>query len=460
MIITKISKLDGCLKNTESTLFQGESTKRTSPDELFTVQDISDSNVGTKKILTFNDPKYKDLKILITPETHCYYKDGKIIPLHSSLSFRGQVWGSISNNEKGQYMARAYDEFFDKGMNKAVRGNLSASAIKNDYNFYVPSDGDGTRYKDITTLQGGMTKPASFIPAKLNGEPMRLIHGVLVNFAKTGLLQETPQFVEVEPAKGSAFALLEGLKTGKIPTNKPLVFSWGDNFTDLDVTNLILEHEKERGSKGNSGLTFIAVPVFAEKVGGLSAVKFNNFKDKSITDFVEKPQGDVESYCLNELNGNIPSAVGPYILSPQVLEWLKKEYTSDPEQFNDKSRPEDSYKGKGYDFSSKIIAPLVSKFAQGEFKGENGYPLKMRAKILGENETWSDLGKQKDFSFEMYRIKAGTAYYNMLPKIKESIKKNIDTGGNITLNDKARELFEQAQKEYGLKFKKAIVYAG
>ena len=451
MIIAGISGFNYSPKGINNVVFK-------SKNEPFTIKDVSDEKVGKKKILTFSDPKYKDLSILITPDTVCKGMNNEVISFDiapSAPSFCGQVHGSIANNEKGKYMARAYEEFFTKGMSGAVEKSPAASKIKDDYNFYVPSDGDGTRYKDITTLQGGMTKPASFIPAKLNDEPMRLIHVVLTNFSKTGKLENKPQFVEVEPAKGSAFALLEGLKSGEIPTDKPLVFSWGDNFTDLSITDLILEHEKNRGEKGNSGLTLLAITASEERVRSLSVVKFNNFKDRVITNFVEKPKGDIKDYQREEFGGEIPSSVGPFIISTQVLEWLKENYTSNPEKFFD---PKKGKNGE-YDFSSRILEPLVEEFGKGTFRDEQGREMKMRAKILSENETWSDLGAQTDFSLEMYRIKAGTAYRNMQSEIKESIEKNIDDNKNITFNEKARDLFAQAQKEYGLTFENAIVWA-
>ena len=459
MMITKVSGLNYCPKAVGGAIFKGANE----PEKPYIIKDVSDPKVGEKKILTFKDPKYAGLSVLITPETVCTDASGSQISfkgVSAPVSFGGQVWGSIANNEKGQGMARAYDEFFDKNMKMAIQPSLSAGKIKDDYNFFVPSDGDGTRYRDIATLQGGMTKPASFIPAKLNGEPMRLIHGILANFSKTGKLENDAQFVEVEPAKGSAFALLEGLKNGNIPTDKPIVFSWGDNFSDIDISKLILEHEKQRGEAGNSGMTIIAIPVDEQKVRALSAMKLNNFEDKALTNFVEKPQGDVREYCFDELEGQIPSAVGPYIIAKPVLQWLKEEYSANPDKFEDKDRPEEGYKGKGFDFSSKILTPLVEEFDKGTFKDENGNSMKMRAKIIEKDETWSDLGAQKDFSFEMYRIKAGTAYHNMLPEIKETIASNIDDRGNIAFNEKAQKLLSQVQQEYGLTFENAIVWAG
>lgn len=423
---------------------------------IFEYEDISDSKVGEKFLLHPTDPKYKDLTILFTPKTTMSTPDSSLSGYSRSdvcpVSFKGQVWGSVRKDENGtdEVMKKAYDDFFRTGMNDHVtyveRSN-EASKIKDDYNFFVPSDGDGTRYRDITKLQGGVTKPASRIPAKLNGYDMRLVHGVLVNFAKTSKLEDGANFVEVKPAQGSAYALLEGLASGNIPTDKPIVFSWGDNFSDIDITKLILDHEKN-----NSGFTMLVLPVNEERVKSIGAAKVKSADDLEMLDFFEKPTDPetIEKFRVSPDEDKFLGVVGPYVLSPQVLSWLKEGYINNQESFKDET--------KGYDFSSKIIGQLIEPMNNGEIEDENGNPLRMYAYEKPETDSWSDLGSEKDFSREIKNVKHG-GFQNLPIQMRESISQNVDRYGNITFDEKTKRLLQDFLDEYEIDLRNAIVYS-
>ncbi len=423
---------------------------------VFTVEDISDKKVGKKYLLHPTDPKYKDLTILFTPKTtidtpnhelEAYYR-----PSVCPVSFGGQVWGSIRSDENGadNVMKKAYTDFWETGMRDLVHTTERSEGtdlLKDDYNFFIPSDGDGTRYRDITKLQGGVTKPASRIPAQLNGHDMRLVQGILANFAKTSKLGNAVGFVEVKPAQGSAYAFLEGLANGDIPTDKPIVFSWGDNFSDIDITKLMLEHEKN-----NSGFTMLTLPVDTERVKSLGAARVKSADNLEMTEFIEKPTDEetIQRFIVPETENQCLGVVGPYILSPAVLAWLKDNYANNPESFKDPS--------KGYDFSSKIIGQLIGPMSEGELVDEEGNALKMYAYEKPKEETWSDLGSEKDFSAEMKNVKHGK--FDNLPKeMKDSISKNVDRYGNITFDQKTKHLLQEFLDEYEIDLRNAIVYS-
>lgn len=437
-------------------------------NNLINYESVSDSKVGDKFIITFNDSKYAGLRMLYTPDS-TFESETKNLKLslqkkddlssYDKPSFTGMIYGSIGKNEKGEpdrQMMDAYYRFFDRGMLDNIVKNYTSkelvAQIKDDYNFFIPSDGEGSRYRDVTKLQenAGMrpTKPASYIPAQLNGEKMSLIHTVMTNFAKTGKLNEGPEFIYVKPAQGSAFAFLEGLKDGTVPTDKPLVFCWGDNFADLNVPKMILEHEKS-----NSGLSIFTIPVDKERVKALSAILVDNFDSRTIKAFVEKPTDPTEiaKFQLDELDGKILSSVSPYIFSKEALQWLKEEYTSNPNFFKTPDKGE-------YDLSKRVLTPLVEVFGAGEIKDEKDTPLAMKACIISKDETWSDLGAQKDFSAEMKKVKNNEAYFNLPAEIKKTISRNVDNDGNITFDEKSRKLLEQARREYGLELKNIIAY--
>jgi|GEM_PF-3651222 len=423
-------------------------------NKLLSIKNISDAKVGSKFIVESTDPKYKGLRILFKSDS--IFKS-KTLPLElflekdRDLAFLGRVYGSIRKNSDGSVddrMKSGYNNFWDLGMYNNIVKNYTSdkltSQIKNDYNFFIPSDGDGSRYKDIAILQGGVTKPASYIPAQLNCNNMTLVQSVLTNFAKTNKLTQGADFIEVKPAQGSAFAFLEGIKTGKIPVDKPLVFSWGDNFSDINISKLIIEHEENK-----SGLTILTIPVDAERARSLGVALVNNFRDKAIRAFEEKPS-DPYKYQIDELDGKILASVGPYVISPQVLQWIKDNYKINPESFL-------SPEGKGYDFSTMILGPLVAIMANGELTDEQDNPLRMRAKVIEKTDTWSDLGAEKDFTKEMLAIRDG-GYQGLPDEIRHSIRKNVDAKGNITFDSKAKYLFKDFIKEYNMNIKNVLVY--
>ena len=261
------------------------------------------------------------------------------------------------------------------------------------------------------------------------------------------LLNKWFDFVRVKPAQGSAYAFLEGLADGKISTEKPLVFSWGDNFSDVNVSKIMQEHEKS-----GAAFTITTIPVDKQKTKSLSIVKLDSLDSKTINQFVEKPQDEefIDSCVIPELGDNTClSAVGPYVISPQALEWIKTRYIQNPENFKNPD--------KGYDFSSMIIAPMLEAIKAGEIVNENNQPMEMKLAIIPENNTWSDLGSQKDFSSAMKSIKNGK-YIGMPLEILNSIKKNVDEQGNITFNSKSRTLFDSMLKQLNLEAKNVIAY--
>lgn len=424
------------------------------------VENISNAKVGSKFIIEPKSEKYKGLRLLITPDSKISSDDmyigvekkddEKNIP-----SFKGRLYGSIRKDDDGKIDTKMQDEyirFWADGMinvtNDIYADKKFAPQLKDDYNFFIPSDGDGTRYRDITRLQGGVTKPASYIPATMNGSQMSLVQGVITNFAKTQKLDDMYDFVRVKPAQGSAYAFLEGLKNGQIKTDKPLVFSWGDNFSDINVSRLMYNHEKE-----NSGFSVTVIPVEKERTKALSIIKTTSPEERKIDEFVEKPQDNefIESCVMPEYGNNMClSAVGPYVLSKEALKWIKENYEKNPESFLNEQ--------KGYDFSSMIIAPMLKAFNNGEILSEkDGKPLSMKYDTVLPDETWSDLGSQKDFSKAMKDISTGK--YKELPlEMRITASLNTYPNGDISFNDKTRNMLTDMKNDLSLKTENVIAY--
>ena len=423
-------------------------------NNLFEIENISNPKVGTKFLLHPTDPEFSNLTILFKPETALKSEsEGIKMGIVSPLSFGGKIVGSIRKEDDGSYdtkMESAYNAFWDEDMIRVIEADYydkEADKIKNDYNFFIPSDGDGTRYKDVTLLQGKVSKPASQIPATLNGKEMRLIQGILANFAKTDCLDEGVDFIRVKPAQGSAYAFLEALKDGKMPADKPLVFSWGDNFSDINITKLILDHEKN-----NAGMTILALPVTSQRVQSLGAMKVKDTESLEVTEFFEKPKDPelIAKFIIPGTEDKCLGSVGPYVLSAQALAWLRDNYIENPEMFKD---------AEGMvDFSRRIIGNLLPVMANGEIKDDKGNALRMVAYEKPEEDTWSDLGSEKDFTTELNNVKNGK--FSQLPQeMRDSISDNIDDNGNITLDKKSKEQLAKFCEKHGITLKNAIVYA-
>ena len=199
--------------------------------------------------------------------------------------------------------------------------------------------------------------------------------------------------------------------------------------------------------KTDADLTMLALPVAKDRISALGAVQVKSQDDLTATWFMEKPQteeeiakaklGDTDQYL---------GIVGPYILSPKALEWIKENYTATPEKFHN---------AKGYDFSSTIIDTLVNK------NKETGKDFNVQIYIKPEDETWSDLGSSKDFKAEMLKIKHDKNAYKYMPLLyKNSIASMVDDYDNISINPEAKALLAQAEKEYGLIFKNVVAYKG
>lgn len=419
------------------------------PKNIFQVTDATSSKVGKTIVLTPNDPEFKDLKILIKDGTKCFKSEDFEVTINKEISqnpsFKGHVWGSIGANNYPRQMRKAYSDFFNNGMFKTIieKLNTKTPKIKNDYNFFVPTDGNGTRFKDYTDLQGGICKPAATLPANLNGHPLKLIHATLINFAKTAKLQSGARFINVDKARGSAFAFLEGLKSGKLPTNKPLVFCWGDNFSDINLTKLIEYHEKQ-----HAGLSVLGIGVNEERMKSLGAIYLNPHKGFEIQGFKEKPQSieEIEPSALPGKKEEYLASVGPFVFSPEVLKHLKKEYKNDPSQFHHDSGE--------FDFSRKVLTPLVKKLREGKIVGKNGEKLPMMAYLKPDGERWGDLGKTTDLIEEMQAVKAGK-YLGLPEEIQKSISKNVDDRGILYQDEKTKELFERFCKKYNVEIKDA-----
>ena len=422
-------------------------------DYFILTRNLSTEKVGSKFIVESKLPEYKNLKMLITPESEIksdtmyigIKKKGEKTP-----SFNGRLYGSI-REEKGKIdyrMQSEYINYWTKGMHSKICNESSKqTGIQDDYNFFIPSDGDGTRYRDITCLQGGVTKPASKIPAEINGEEMSLVQSVITNFSRTGKLDKMFNFIRVEPAQGSAYAFLEALVTYPFLTQKPIVFSWGDNFSDIEISKLMKNHEAN-----NSAFTITTIPTEKSRTKALSVVKIDSLQNGEIKEFTEKPQDDeyIDSCIIKELGENICLAsVGPYIISPSVLEWLRHKYIENPDIFYNSE--------KGYDFSSMIISQVLNALNNGEIRDSKGNGLKMNLYIIPEEESWSDIGTQKDFSRTMLSIKEGK--FKKLPfEMISSIRRNVDEDGNITFNNIGRKLFDEMREKLNLNTKNVITY--
>lgn len=410
--------------------FKGESKREFHIFDSFVISDISDNKVGTAFLLTPKDnPKMTILvkegaKIVVGRRELdlCAEIRKAISQVKKHPSFRGRLYGSVNVLKHTRKMERAYKKFYQSGMyDKVVSSVRKFMHFKEDYNFFTPTDGEGTRFADWTNMLGGTSKPAAELPMTLNGKPLNLINLTQIIFARTGMLEKIPEFIKVEGGHGSAYAFLEGLRTGKIPTDKPLVFCWGDNFSDINVSKLIKYHERN-----GAGITVLGMMVPEERIHSLGSIHFDSGSwALSIKKLVEKPQTreDILPSAISASEDKYLASIGPFVLSKDVLKHLKAEYRKNPEAFK-------NAKGE-VDFSSKVLAPIIDSRS-----------FKVLAYIKPHGESWSDAGKTTDLIELLHQIKAG-GFRGLLPEIRRSVIASLDKNGAIYMNPASKRTFKQ-----------------
>lgn len=420
-------------------------------DKDFNVEFISGKFGEISAVLKPKDEKYKGLSILLRQGAKAKALNSKktIVPVidmnpsqpvffkgKSNVSFNGKFFASIGEAAYPEKMANAYSEFFDKGIQERIiktdktQININKAELKDDYNFYVPTDGLGTRLGDATYASGGISKPAIPLPAKIGEHNYRLIHNTLSTFTKTGKLDGGYGLIKVKGGGGSAQAFLQGLGDGTIPTDKPLVLTWGDAFSDLDLTKVLKEHEEN-----NAGLTVVGIPVDDKHIKGFAAVGIDN--DGSITKLIEKPK-TLEAAEFSKIEGteNYRGSVGPYVFSKPVLEHIKREYNKNPESLKNQ-------KGE-FDLSSRILTPMVELLSKNQIKGAG--PMKPYI----TNCNWSDVGTTSEYMEQMRNAAEGKI--NLPEDVAKGFKKNVDLETGTIFTNNSKELFNQFCEETGYKF--------
>ena len=101
---------------------------------------------------------------------------------------------------------------------------------------------------------------------------------------------------------------------------------------------------------------------------------------------------------------------------------------------------------------------MLKAFNNGEIlSSKNGEPLEMKYETVQPQETWSDLGSQKDFSKAMKDMNKGK--YKQLPfEMRVSMLLNSYPNGDISFNDKTRSLLFELKKDLRLKTENVIAY--
>lgn len=121
-------------------------------------------------------------------------------------------------------------------------------------------------------------------------------------------LHHTPRKVPVHTINTLSWETAGDLKTilFEKEVNEPIVVAYGDNLTDLNVSDLVSFHEKN-----NSIATLSLIQVPKEDLQRLSSVKLGGDK---VLDFIEKPAPGKEfsDFC----------SVGCYCLDPEMFDYI------------------------------------------------------------------------------------------------------------------------------------------
>ena len=216
-------------------------------------------------------------------------------------------------SEKTDLDARNY---FKNRENYKVEKSFYADYIKNDYSLVGLAAGYGTRLKPVIDL-ADTNKPATKYPST---NKSLLDISCFDTAARAGKIQHFFLLKDGENntnLTGTAGPIIKNLKSGLIPTSKPLVVLTGDTFNNIDLAKVLYDFERS----DNTGIGVVVKDVSKENLFNVPLVKVQ--KDNSIEKFHEKINNENYEEIIKE-NKNFYTATNIMVIHPKILEYLKK----------------------------------------------------------------------------------------------------------------------------------------
>ena len=361
-------------------------------------------------------------------------------------------------SEKTDLDARNY---FKNRENYKVEKSFYADYIKNDYSLVGLAAGYGTRLKPVIDLEN-TNKPATKYPST---NKSLLDISCFDTAARAGKIQHFFLLKDGENntnLTGTAGPIIKNLRSGLIPTSKPLVVLTGDTFNNIDLAKVLYDFERS----DNTGIGVVVKDVSKGNLFNVPLVKIQ--KDNSIEKFHEKINNENYEEIIKE-NKNFYTATNIMVIHPKILEYLKK--------FGDENCNADflDFMYLMHNVMNKPLESLERKYPQGlgnkELKLEDltdtlGYPekiysdknytpLKVNAiyaqDINGKTPKFSDIGTIDKFIETLHEIKNSRNINGISNNFIKKIDENINEDGVIFMQESTQDKFRQFQQKYGIK---------
>lgn len=355
---------------------------------------------------------------------------------------------------------------------------LTANTVKNYYlndkNSQIQKSNYSDKLKNDYSIIG--------LPSRENGELKILsdfgntdtvkMPGTGVTLLENGILDTVSTLPETNNAEyytnnnkkkaGSAGLLIQALKEGKIPENKPLVVVSGGHFTNIDLAKILYDFERD----DTAGIAMVVNKVDNDDYAGKAPVVFDG--NNNITNLYGKITSDTPLRDINDkkVGEDVYASSNITIVSPEVLSILKN--------YADKDGNADfvEFIGLMYNFLNKQNENLSYKYPDDlkskDLKIENltndyGYP-KLLKNSKGENLSFKVI-KAEDKngnSAKSYNVGTIEDYIKVVKKISDenisgfpselvnSVKNLIDDDGIICYSQEAKEKLKLFKEKYGI----------
>ncbi|MEI7475032.1 MAG: sugar phosphate nucleotidyltransferase [bacterium] len=343
------------------------------------------------------------------------------------ISFKGQLYSSNAVSTQGHLVENTINSYVNT--NKI---NESDTSYLKDMNVFIPAAGEGSRLSCLAEAlaEGGLPKPVTPSP---NGEP--LVYNVLDNLNEAGILSGTKKAVNFSEATpmGNLSCVFKGLLSGEIPTNRPLLICSADEVWDVDLKKFVKDFDKKQ-----SGIMVLGMSIHGDRLDKHGIVKIN--EEEEVESFLEKPgkyspKADFAKIGEDEYL----ACTGMYIISPDMLKWIKKEIIKNPDSF----KAED---GKS-DFSLTLQPTLIDKCKKGEILAEDGRELKFNVHKIPHK--FCDIGTFLAY-LQTGRDIANSEYKFNDKKISE-YRSLVDPDTNVVYMKDAKQEFLSLKDNYAKK---------
>ena len=147
----------------------------------------------------------------------------------NKLSFKGDLYVSV-RPETRNAINQALNSYKTSKIPNSIKSNDSAK----DFNFIMPASGEGSRIKILTDCKAALNLPA---------KDYSLIANNIEKGYAVGALDEKSNFHIMQDSTGSAGFISNSIDNGEIPTDKPVILTYCDTFSNIDMTNAIEKYK-------------------------------------------------------------------------------------------------------------------------------------------------------------------------------------------------------------------------